>query len=92
MNSKAKRKYPSSVIPWLNLNTKAIATKGQNNGAWCMRGEPYTIEYIASEKNLLMLTSQDGYLILPLNSINQIIEELQSIADNLTDIRLYVKG
>ena len=38
-------------IPKLNLNTEQIANRAQNQGLWCMRGEPMIFEYIVDGNN-----------------------------------------
>lgn len=79
-------------IPKINLNTEQIANRAQNQGLWCMRGEPMIFEYMVNEKNILIASAHGGYLIIPHEAIGQVINELEHIKDNLSDIEKGVKG
>lgn len=74
-------------IPKIHLNTDQIAAKAQNQGLWCMRGEPMIFEYMVNEKNILIASAHGGYLIIPHESIGQVLEELGYIEESLSDIK-----
>lgn len=79
-------------IPKINLNTEQIANRAQNQGLWCMRGEPMIFEYMVDDKNILIASNHGGYLIFPHEAIGQVVDELKHIKDNLHDIKIEVKG
>lgn len=79
-------------IPELHLNTNAIAIKAQNQGLWCMRGEPAIFEYVVDSDNIMIMSNHGGYLVIPHESIGQVIGELRYIKDDLLDIKREVKG
>lgn len=79
-------------IPKIHLNTNAIAVKAQNQGMWCMRGEPAIFEYVADSDNIMIMSNHGGYLVIPHNAIGQVIDELEYIKDNLPDIKRGAEG
>lgn len=79
-------------IPEIHLNTNAIAVKAQNQGLWCMRGEPAIFEYVADSYNVMIMSNNGGYLVIPHESIGQVVGELKHIKENLYDIKMEVKG
>ena len=74
-------------IPELHLNANAIAIKAQNQGLWCMRGEPAIFEYVADSDNIMIMSNHGGYLVIPHESIRQVLEELGYIEESLSDIK-----
>ncbi|MFQ7473837.1 MAG: hypothetical protein ACLRLX_06485 [Anaerovoracaceae bacterium] len=79
-------------IPKINLNTEQIANRAQNQGLWCMRGEPMIFEYIVDSNNVLITSNHNGYLMIPHETIGQVVDELKHIKENLHDIKMEVKG
>ena len=86
------RRYKQLLeLPEFNLRTDSMASRAQKNGYWCMCGEVDNMEYIVDRENIVILTHSNGYIRIAPETLWQIIEELKSIADSLTDIQLSVK-
>jgi len=57
-----------------------------------MRGEPAIFEYVVDSDNIMIMSNHGGYLVIPHESIGQVIGELRYIKDDLLDIKREVKG
>jgi len=80
-----------TTFPNMAFDLDKICAKANNNGLWCMRGEPNIFEYMANDKNVLIATSK-GFLVVPHDALDQFISELEYIRKNVEGIKEFFKG
>lgn len=77
-------------IPRFKLKTERIATKAEVDGCYCFKGIVPMTEYCINDQNTLILTRNNGYLVVPHDDLSALIGELQELKADLERIKRVV--
>lgn len=72
-------------LPKMTIDTNCISMLAERRGLYCMEGAPKPYQYITDNKELIIVSTSNGYLKVKHKDIPQIVEELKEMYWTMTD-------